>query len=78
MDEPGVQTIRLIFDKPQRLRCISPLFEEAEAKRTQEFAFRWSPDRGSSFREIVRRHCDVPERHLQHKGFIRPGFGYVT
>jgi hypothetical protein len=27
---PGTQTIRLIFDQPQRLRCISLLFEENE------------------------------------------------
>jgi hypothetical protein len=29
------------------------VFEETETKRTQEFTLRWSPDRGSSFREIV-------------------------
>jgi len=27
---PGIQTIRLIFDQPQRLRCISLVFEENE------------------------------------------------
>ncbi len=53
--EPGVQTIRLIFDQPQRLRRISVVFEETETKRMQEFTLRWSPDRGSSFREIVRQ-----------------------
>jgi hypothetical protein len=53
--EPGVQTIRLIFDQPQRLRRISLLFEETENQRTQEFTLRWSSDRGSSFREIVRQ-----------------------
>ena len=53
--EPGVQTIRLIFDKPQRLRRISLVFEETETKRTQEFTLRWSPDGGHSFREIVRQ-----------------------
>jgi hypothetical protein len=31
------------------------VFEETETKRTQEFTLRWSPDRGSSFREIVRQ-----------------------
>src|SRR5437879_10281001 len=34
---PGTQTIRLIFDQPQRLRRISLVFEENEIKRTQEF-----------------------------------------
>jgi hypothetical protein len=52
---PGCQTIRLIFDQPQRLRCISLVFEEGETARTQEFVLRWSPDRGKSVREIVRQ-----------------------
>jgi len=53
--DPGVQSIRLIFDHPQRLRRISLVFEETEVKRTQEFTLRWSPDKGHSFREIVRQ-----------------------
>jgi hypothetical protein len=53
--EAGVQTIRLIFDQPQRLRHVSLVFEETETKRTQEFTLRWSPDGGSSFHEIVRQ-----------------------
>jgi hypothetical protein len=52
---PGTQTIRLIFDQPQRLRRISLAFEENEIKRTQEFVLRRSPDGGRSFREIVRQ-----------------------
>jgi hypothetical protein len=52
---PGTQTIRLIFDQPQRLRRISLAFEENEINRTQEFVLRWSPDGGRSFREIVRQ-----------------------
>src|SRR5216684_983905 len=51
----GTQTIRLLFDQPQRLRRISLAFEENEIKRTQEFVLRWSPDGGRSFREIVRQ-----------------------
>jgi hypothetical protein len=53
--DPGSQTIRLIFNQPQRLRRISLAFEENEIKRTQEFVLRWSPDGGRSFREIVRQ-----------------------
>ncbi len=53
--EPGIQTIRLIFDAPQKLRRIAVVFEETEVKRTQEFTLRWSPDRGHSFHEIVRQ-----------------------
>ena len=53
--EPGIQTIWLIFDEPQKLGRVSIVFEETETKRTEEFTLRWSPDRGGSFREIVRQ-----------------------
>src|SRR5260370_13597518 len=53
--DSGAQTIRLIFDRPQRLKRIALVFEETEAARTQEFVLRWSPDGGRSFREIVRQ-----------------------
>jgi hypothetical protein len=52
---PGTQTIRLLFDQPQRLRRIWLVFEETETERTQEFVLRWSPDGGRSFQEIVRQ-----------------------
>jgi hypothetical protein len=53
--KPGAQTVRLIFDAPQKLRHIALVFEENETKRTQEFVLRWSADGGDSFREIVRQ-----------------------
>jgi hypothetical protein len=53
--EPGSQTIRLVFDQPQQLRCISLAFEENEATRTQEFVLRWSQGGGSTIKEIVRQ-----------------------
>jgi hypothetical protein len=53
--EAGTQTIRLVFDRPQRLKRISVVFEEKEIARTQEFVLRWSADGGNSFREIVRQ-----------------------
>jgi hypothetical protein len=53
--EPGSQTIRLVFDQPQQLRCISLAFEENEAARTQEFVLRWSQGGGSTVKEIVRQ-----------------------
>jgi len=62
---PGIQTIRLIFDEPQKLRRISVVFEETETKRTQEFTLRWSPDRGSSFGEIVRQQWSRTPRERQ-------------
>jgi hypothetical protein len=49
--EPGAQTIRLLFDEPQKIKCISLVFEEDEVKRTQEFVLR----SGGPFREIVRQ-----------------------
>jgi hypothetical protein len=51
----GTQIIRLVFDNPQRLTRVALVFEETEMQRTQEFVLRWSPDRGRSFREIVRQ-----------------------
>src|ERR1700758_5278867 len=52
---PGSQTIRLIFAQPQKLKCISLMFEENETQRTQEFVLQWSPDGGLSAKEIVRQ-----------------------
>jgi hypothetical protein len=54
-EHPGEQTIRLFFDRPQRLSRIRLLFLEPEFERTQEFTLRWSPDAGRSFQEIVRQ-----------------------
>jgi hypothetical protein len=53
--QPGQQTIRLVFDQPQRLSRVWLLFIEPDTARTQEFVLRWSPDGGRSFRDIVRQ-----------------------
>jgi hypothetical protein len=53
--EPGPQTIRLIFDRPQRLRRIYLVFTELEQDRTQEFVLGWLAEGQESFREIVRQ-----------------------
>jgi hypothetical protein len=60
---PGSQTIRLVFDQPQRLKCISLVFEENETARTQEFILRWSADDGSSVKEIVRQQWNFSPPH---------------
>lgn len=52
---PGEQTVRLIFDKPQKLSHIRVAFEENDVERSQEFVLRWSPDGGRTFHEIVRQ-----------------------
>src|ERR1700736_4488241 len=53
--DSGTQTIRLVFDVPQRIRRIWLVFEETETERSQEFVLRWFSDGGHSFREIVRQ-----------------------
>jgi hypothetical protein len=53
--EPGIQSIRLLFHQPQRLRCIRLRFDEPAAERTQEFTLRWSDDGARSFRDLVRQ-----------------------
>jgi hypothetical protein len=53
--QPGEQTIRLVFDQPQRLSRVWLLFIEPDIARTQEFVLRWSPDGGRTFRDIVRQ-----------------------
>lgn len=53
--EPGPQTIRLVFDKPEQLKRISVVFEEDEITRTQEFVLRASSNSDGPSREIVRQ-----------------------
>ncbi len=53
--QPGEQTIRLLFDNPLRISRIHLVFQEDERDRTQEFVLRWSPDPGGPGREIVRQ-----------------------
>jgi len=51
----GKQTIRIIFDQPQKLSRIFVTFEELENARTQEFVLRWTTGIGDAYREIVRQ-----------------------
>ena len=53
-DGPGEQTVRLVFETPQRLHRVFLAFQEPEAHRTQEFVLRVSPD-GRSFQDVVRQ-----------------------
>ncbi len=52
---PGAQTLRLVFDHPQRLRRILLRFDEAATGRTQEFVLRWLPQGQQSWRDVVRQ-----------------------
>jgi hypothetical protein len=54
-EESGLQTIRLVFDQPQKLQRIYLEFSEPVDVRTQEYVLRWSSDCGGSFQEIVRQ-----------------------
>ena len=51
--ESGPQTVRLLFNEPQRIRRIKLTFHEDEIERTQQFVLRWSSN--GSYREIVRQ-----------------------
>lgn len=53
--KPGAQTIRLVFDEPQKLNRIMLVFEDTENDRTQEFVLRWASDIHGPLREIVRQ-----------------------
>src|ERR1051325_7734504 len=51
--QPGKQTVRLIFARPQKVRRIRLKFVESTTERTQEYVLHWSPNAGRSFQEIV-------------------------
>ena len=65
--QPGEQTIRLLFDKPLRLKRIHLVFEEAEHERTQEFILRCSPDGGQSYRDLVRQQYNFSPPGAAHE-----------
>src|SRR4029450_2062253 len=52
-ERPGEQTIRLLFEAPQRLRRIRLLFREDKEARTQEFVLRWPPPIARLSRDVV-------------------------
>lgn len=53
--EPGIQTIRLLFNHPQTIRVIRLVFEEKEFARTQEFVLRWLPEGTDAWKDVVRQ-----------------------
>jgi hypothetical protein len=52
--EPGVQSLRVLFDQPQDICRIWLEFVEPNSTRTQEFVLRWSAE-GKAAEEIVRQ-----------------------
>lgn len=61
--ETGQQTVRLLFERPLRVRRIYLVFREDESERTHEFVLRWSADGGQSYREIVRQQYNFSSPH---------------
>ena len=53
--ESGRQTLRLLFDDPQRIELVHLAFLEEAGERTQEFVLRWSADGGRTFHDIARQ-----------------------
>ena len=53
--QPGEQIIRILFDKPLKIRRFHLLFCEDQLVRTQEFVLCWSANRGESYKDIVRQ-----------------------
>lgn len=53
--QPGPQTVRLVFDEPQRIKHVHLQFHEDESARTQQFVLRWSANGGRTYHEIVRQ-----------------------
>jgi hypothetical protein len=51
----GQQTIRLLFDVPQRLRRIWLRFAEPDTQRTQQFTLRWSAHADGPLEDIIRQ-----------------------
>jgi hypothetical protein len=53
--EQGKQTIKLFFDKPQRIRRIWLQFVELEKDRTQQFTLQWSKDKTDGLRSLFQQ-----------------------
>jgi hypothetical protein len=51
----GAQTIRVIFDRPERVHRIVLVFEEREVERSQEFVLSWRAGEAGPSREIARQ-----------------------
>jgi hypothetical protein len=63
--------VRLVFDRPQRIKHLHLEFHEHEAARTQQFVVRWSSDGGHSYREIVRQQYNFspPDTMDEHEDY---------
>ena len=53
--EPGIQTIRLLFNQPQSILVIRLVFKEKEFARTQAFVLRWLQQGKGTWKDVIRR-----------------------
>lgn len=69
--QPGPQTVRVIFDRPQKIKRLHVEFHEEEKERTQQFVLRWSSNGGQSYREIVRQQYNFspPDTAREHEDY---------
>lgn len=67
--EPGEQTLRLLFDAPQRLTHIRLIFHEAMQERTQQFLLRWCAN--GQCHDIARQQYNfsLPDSTLEIEAF---------
>ena len=70
--QSGPQTVRLVFDRPQRINHLHLEFHEDECARTQQFVVRWSSDGGRSYREVVRQQYNFspPETTDEREDYV--------
>jgi hypothetical protein len=62
-DQPGEQTIRLLFDEPKDIRRIWLRFSEPQLERTQQFTLRWTNSQTGPYREILRQQWNFNPRN---------------
>jgi len=69
--QSGAQTVRLVFDQPQRIKRLHLEFHEDQLERTQQFVLRWSSNGGQSYREIVRQQYNFspPATTSEHEDY---------
>jgi hypothetical protein len=70
--KPGEQTLRLLFDEPQRVTLVRLLFQEDHQERTQEFVLRWSSDGGATYHDIARQQYNFssPDSNRELEDYI--------
>ena len=62
-NQPGEQTIKLLFDEPKDIQRISLRFSETQVERTQQFTLRWADSQTGPYREILRQQWNFNPRN---------------